>query len=242
MHLKHRPKIVFLDAVHTIMDLYPDLYSVFMRIACKAGWEPDPVVFRQAYDAEYSKVAQRLVGKTDFSIDQTRERDFWRSIDAEIFRRLGLGHCCEDLAEEFFNEFETGIHWQLFDETLPTIEALRRMGCRVAIISNGTEGMHHYMHRCELKDLVDFALVSAVVGWEKPGREIFEIALRRAAVPSSDAIHVGDSYDHDVIGARAAGITPIWIKHNRDLPEDHCVSINSIGELPDLLESLPERN
>lgn len=222
------------------MDLHPDLYTVFMRVAQKAGWEPDPDRFHVAYDAEYVKVAERLVGRTDFSIDQSREREFWRGIDAGIFRRLGLDHCCEELADEFFDEFETGIHWRLYDESIPTIKRLRDMGLKVGIISNGTEGMHRYMQRCDMRPLVEFALVSAEVGWEKPGPEIFHLALKKAGVKPEEAIHVGDSYDHDVVGARGVGISPVWIRRKQSSLLNGCATIDHIGQLPDLLERVKE--
>lgn len=238
LRLQLYPEFIFIDAVRTIMDLYPDLYNVFMRIARKAGWEPDPAQFHEAYNAEYVKVAERLVGKTDFSIDQTRERDFWRGIDAAIFHRLGLKDECEELANEFFDEFESGIHWRLYDETLPTLHRLREMGIRVGIISNGTEGMHQYMERCEIRPLVEFVLVSASVGWEKPGAEIFHLALKKAGVPAAKCLHVGDSYDHDVVGARNVGITPVWIRRDSKAELDGCVTINHLGDLVDLLEGV----
>ena len=53
--------------------------------------------------------------------------------------------------------------------------------------------------------------ISCEVGVEKPGAEIFLAALRRAGVTAREAVHIGDSYDHDVRGAEAVGMTAILL-------------------------------
>lgn len=55
------------------------------------------------------------------------------------------------------------------------------------------------MHR-HLDRLVD----SGIVGVEKPDARIFEIALEGTA--PSEALHLGDTFTTDVLGARNAGM------------------------------------
>ena len=50
-----------------------------------------------------------------------------------------------------------------------------------------------------------------MVGVEKPDPEIFRIALRRAGVEAAEAVHVGDLYAVDVVGARRAGLEPVLL-------------------------------
>ena len=44
------------------------------------------------------------------------------------------------------------------------------------------------------------------VGVAKPDPRIFELALELAGTTADRAIHVGDAYQYDVRGARAAGV------------------------------------
>jgi len=53
---------------------------------------------------------------------------------------------------------------------------------------------------------------SAAVGVRKPGKAIFQIALDRLGVKSSDAFLVGDSYDRDILPAKSLGCRTIWLK------------------------------
>jgi len=68
----------------------------------------------------------------------------------------------------------------------------------------------------ELVDQVGFgSLVKSVVdsgleGVEKPDPRIFHTLSERLGFPPEDIIHVGDSYEADVLGALGVGMTPIW--------------------------------
>ena len=86
------------------------------------------------------------------------------------------------------------------------LDAVRALGVKVAIISN-SEGMLDRLFT-DLGVLRHFDLVvdSGKVGVEKPDPRIFEMALRRFAVPASHALHLGDMFATDIVGARAAGI------------------------------------
>jgi HAD superfamily hydrolase (TIGR01509 family) len=88
----------------------------------------------------------------------------------------------------------------------PALDAIRARGVRVAIISN-SEGMLDRLF-AELDVLGHFDLVcdSGKLGVEKPDPRIFRVALDRFAVPPARALHLGDVFATDVLGARAAGI------------------------------------
>ena len=56
-----------------------------------------------------------------------------------------------------------------------------------------------------LRPLVDAVVDSALFGAEKPDPRIFAHALELAGARPAHALHVGDLYAVDVVGARAAG-------------------------------------
>ncbi len=66
-----------------------------------------------------------------------------------------------------------------------------------------------------LRPYVDHLVVSEEVGAVKPDRAIFEVALQRANVDPGAATMVGDSWANDVLGARAAGLRPVWFNRFR---------------------------
>lgn len=88
----------------------------------------------------------------------------------------------------------------------PALDAMRARGKHVAIVSN-SEGMLDRLF-CDLgiRDHFDLIVDSGLVGVEKPDPRIFRVALERFGVPPERALHLGDFFATDVLGARAAGM------------------------------------
>jgi HAD superfamily hydrolase (TIGR01549 family) len=91
------------------------------------------------------------------------------------------------------------------------LTALRRLGLVVGCISNSNGTVAELLADVGLAGSLDFIVDSGVVGVEKPDPEIFRIALRRGAVTAAEAMHVGDLYPVDVVGARRAGLEPVLL-------------------------------
>ena len=66
----------------------------------------------------------------------------------------------------------------------------------------------------------------------KPHREIFEEALRLSGCTAEDVIHIGDSYDTDVVGAQSAGIRPLLLLRGRGWQHD---DVEAVGDLTQAL-------
>jgi putative hydrolase of the HAD superfamily len=97
--------------------------------------------------------------------------------------------------------------WSIVPDGLgAALDRLRSARVKVAVVSN-SEGMLDALFR-DLGILGSFDLVvdSGLLGIEKPDPRIFQFALERSGVPASRAMHLGDNYATDVVGARAAGV------------------------------------
>jgi len=105
---------------------------------------------------------------------------------------------------------------------LPTIVALRRAGVHVLVVTNSDGHARENLRDAAICQagvgpgaVVSDVIDSGVVGSAKPDPAIFQVALGRAGVPADRVVHVGDTVRADVVGARAAGITPIHLDPNR---------------------------
>lgn len=99
----------------------------------------------------------------------------------------------------------------------------RRHGLRTGVISNSNGTVRRILDRVGLGGGLDFVLDSTEVRVEKPDPRIFRLALERAGVAAAEAVHVGDLYAVDVLGARAAGLRavlldPAGTRSERDCP------------------------
>jgi putative hydrolase of the HAD superfamily len=133
--------------------------------------------------------------------------------------------------EELTAALLAALQFTAFDDARPAIEAARRRGMRVVVASNWDVSLHEVLERIELAPLLDGAVTSAEVGARKPDPAVFMHALAVAGVPASDAVHVGDSVEEDVAGARAAGITPILLSRDGRRSPLGVRQITSLAEL-----------
>lgn len=94
------------------------------------------------------------------------------------------------------------------------------------------------LERLGLLKLVDFMVSSEEAGAEKPDRRLFDLCVEKAECAPSECIFVGDSLKKDVLGAKSAGLYPVWFcpdaAMNEQLPEG-AVGIRRFAELPELM-------
>ena len=71
----------------------------------------------------------------------------------------------------------------------------------------------------------------------KPRREIFDEALRVSGCTPDEAVHIGDSYDTDVVGARGAGIKPVLLLRGRERQHDDTDAADDLEQALELVFS-----
>ncbi len=84
----------------------------------------------------------------------------------------------------------------------------------------------------------EFVIASSEYLYRKPNRRIFELALEKAELSASEVWYIGDQYECDIVGARNAGLFPVWYIGAADmrLPEDNDVcKVSHWKELQELL-------
>ena len=92
-----------------------------------------------------------------------------------------------------------------------------------------------------LSPYLDFCLSPIEAGTEKPDKAMFLAALSHVNVEAGEAVHVGDQYRSDVLGARAVGIHGVLMDRGgwqADITD--CPKISTLDELGSLLEGAPQ--
>ncbi len=143
------------------------------------------------------------------------------------------------LAQVINQEFDKHTSWEVYSDVFPTLEALRRHKYTLGVISDWGISLGPILRRLNLTPYFDCLLVSAVTRHAKPSPLLYEMALERANSIADYTLHIGDSYIHDVLGARAVGMTPVLLDRPGHLEESNvdCLLIHSLAELLDLLEA-----
>lgn len=114
---------------------------------------------------------------------------------------------------------------------------LERLHQRVAlaVISNFYGNLAVILADAGFARLLDTIVDSGRVGMRKPNPEMFALALRQLRCRPADAVHVGDSFEKDIVGAHQAGLRTAWLIGAADPPcrNPECVDFR-IRQLADL--------
>lgn len=112
---------------------------------------------------------------------------------------------------------------------------LRDAGLRLGVVSNSDGRVDEALEAAGLRSYFDVVVDSTLAGVEKPDPAIFRPALAALGVPAAAALYVGDLYEVDVIGARAAGLAAVLLLPAGAPPRVGCASVHSLGALADHL-------
>jgi len=100
--------------------------------------------------------------------------------------------------------------WALYEDVLPCLETLESH--RLGIVSNGLGSQQRAkLEQTGILGRFDPIVISDDVDLRKPDPAIFLRACSAAGVAPHDAVHVGDRYGADAVGARSAGLTGVWL-------------------------------
>jgi len=91
------------------------------------------------------------------------------------------------------------------------LSTLSRRGYRLAVVSNADGRVRSLLERAGLSPHFELVVDSAEVGFEKPDPRIFLAATGRLGIEPSRCAYVGDIYEIDFVGARAAGLDALLI-------------------------------
>ena len=122
-------------------------------------------------------------------------------------------------------------NWVLVDGAEEILEFASRCGV-VGILSNGLrEQQWNKIQTFRLDRWVTHVVLSEEVGAMKPDRAIYDAAWKAAGGRNVRKVYVGDSWETDVLGAKAAGWFPVWFdRHGRGAP----APVVYVTRLPDL--------
>jgi putative hydrolase of the HAD superfamily len=156
-------------------------------------------------------------------------RDLRRRCAAVVQESLGTPLPLADVEEALL----AAIRFRPYPEVPGVLALLRSQGARLAVVSNWDISLHDVLERTALRPLVDAVVISAELGAAKPDPAIFHAALERLGAAAGDAVHVGDSLEHDVAGARAAGVEAILMARDHAPVPAGVRVVSSLDELLD---------
>jgi len=237
-----RPEVLFLDVGDTLIRAHPSWAGVYRQGLLEAGIDVSEKDLERALLVESQTGAWWNI---EDPFEPTEENSWQRilAFDVAVLARAGHPDLPQDAFRRIEDAFARRSAWYVYPDVMPALDALRAEGIRLCVISNFVWGAPELIHDLELSSHFEALVISARVGFQKPNPGIFRHALDVMHVQPAAAMHVGDSYRADVIGARRLGITgvlmdrsgndPARIREEREDPD--LVVVTDLFELLDLL-------
>ena len=213
-----RPKAILFDAGGTLVHVDPELFGDLIESV--TGVRPEPEL---VWEAHYRLVAE---------FARSPEHPKWTGWADRYLELCGVPG--PEAAEAF--RTSQGLFVHPISAAREALEAVGAAGIRMAAVSNSDGTAARCLEAADLLDLFEFVVDSHEVGVEKPDPAIFRIALDRLGLPADQVWHVGDSYFHDIGGARAAGLAEAVLVDPLGLAPEDQLRVDSVAELPGLLD------
>ena len=148
-----------------------------------------------------------------------------------------------DLAVRTGEQFRRGSldYIRLYDGAVELLKALRANGQGVWLLSNAQRIFTAYeLRTLGIETLFDGIYLSSDYGCKKPDRRFFELLLGEQGIAPESAIMVGNDGVCDIRGARAVGLSTMYIRSNispvEPLPQaDHIIEKMDLRQVQEIL-------
>jgi HAD superfamily hydrolase (TIGR01549 family) len=166
----------------------------------------------------YAEARAAAVEDLEHHPELEHDEEIWIRFTEDIVRGMGGdGPRVREVAEAITAGWLHSSNFELYEDVLPVLAALRDAGLGIGLVSNTSRDLTAFVRHFALD--VDAWISSGVHGKVKPSPTIFLAALELLAVEAEAAVMVGDSPFDDVEGARALGMRAYLIDREGRFPE-----------------------
>lgn len=169
-----------------------------------------------------------------------RYRDFWQlTEDGLVYASKSLK--LDLTADKHKRLMDAYLSLTAFPDVKPGLEALKRQGIRLAILSNGEPKMLDAVAKSTAVHLLLDAIISVdEVKIFKPSPQVYKLASTRLKVSPSELGFVSAN-SWDVNGAGSSGLTTFWIQRNTQEPAEELgfpasKVVHAITDLPGAIQ------
>jgi 2-haloacid dehalogenase len=163
-------------------------------------------------------------------VEAERPSASYREVMTEVSRRLGA-----DDPDALARSLPS---WEPFPEVHDALQDAHERGWKLAALSNtDRDFIEASLDRIGVP--FELAIVASEIGSYKPARTHWDRFYAQTGAATDHHVHVAQSHFHDIVPARALGLTTVWINRlgeqgdpppTRELPD--------LSHLPDTLDEL----
>jgi putative hydrolase of the HAD superfamily len=214
---------VFFDVGNTLLKPYPSLEAVCREVLERFGYDPTDEELRRGIVTADRYYEHRYWTDDSFWSNEKDASEMWSELYAKMLKEIGIDGDVRLIGRAIYDHFGDGDRWRTYPDVVPVFKRLKDESFRLALVSNWDSRLAKLCFDMGLDRYLDSILSSASIGLIKPDPNIYVVACQRLAVEPARAVHVGDHYYADILGARSIGINPVMIDrfgggHQADVP------------------------
>ena len=233
-------RAVFFDWFGTLARYDPPREVAESRALAGLGFNVPPEKIGPALamaDRQYFEENTRLSMRKRSRDEQTR---LYARLQQNVLESIGIDLSRHpDIVGKMLatmQEYTRTARFALYDDVMPAVQTLKKHNLILGLLTNMDQDMAPLSRSLGIEGYIDFVVTSGEAGEDKPAPAIFLAALKKAAVTPAEAVHVGDQYAVDVIGARGVGIKALLVDRDDTSPEvSGCPRLRSLREVTDYL-------
>lgn len=227
-------KAIFIDVGNTLLYEKPSRFEIYAERARARDLRLETSAMRDLMHRAHRELPREIGGAFRYS-------DPWFNSYIERIFHDYLGILKTEMAplrEELFGRFSDPATFGVFEGGFEMLEEWRAHGLKIGIVSNWSARLPGLLDRLKLTERVDFVLCSAIERLEKPDPMLFERALQRAGVRPDEALHAGDDFEKDVLGAQHVGMRAVLVDHEKRADTTRTPRVENLLELRELIYGL----
>ncbi|MEI6291176.1 MAG: HAD family hydrolase [Chloroflexota bacterium] len=229
-------KSIFYDLDGTLRMNEPDGWQVFVENARELGF---PLTQEKALEAArwehyyFAESPELLEDRQKFHGEA-----FWLNYTHRQLLEIGAAPAAAlELSPRLSKKMSENYHPQDVTpaDLAGTLKVLRQRGYQLGVLSNRTESFAEYLEQLGLSQYFDLVLFAGEADIYKPDPAVFHYLLKKAGAAAEESMYVGDNYYADVLGSRAAGLTPVLLDKFGIFEEPGCAVITEHEQILGLL-------
>lgn len=216
------PKMILFDYGQTLVD--EDKFDgikgteAVLRYATKNKYHKSAAQIQEAANAINAELGRFDANRQRLLQAEVPNNMFSAYLYASQGIELSIGS--DDIDRIFWDAAAPGRPTEGVEEFL---HFLKQKDIRTGVISNisySGKVVAERIHACLPENAFEFIIATSEYMFRKPNKRIFELALEKAGLPPEDVWYIGDNYACDIVGAKNAGIFPVWYVGSLHMPED----------------------
>lgn len=220
--------LVSFDATNTLLKFNLPVGVAYQRICGEFGVTVDSNTLEKSFRRRYKEEWKRMPNFGHGS--SVGCRGWWQNVVSATLHDSGLENNSANktligrIFHRLYDAYATAEMWKLTENAVDVLEKLCNGHRKLVVISNSDNRLDSILTSLKIRHFFDVVLNSYEVGFYKPQREIFDLALSMAdsRLNPDEAVHIGDDAQLDFHAAKAAG----W----------HGLLFNTRTEKPDRVE------